>query len=203
MTCAFPNCRFHAVNKGLCIKHQGYTVHRGTDVRVQTTEEAEKEAEAKMFAKLKKKEIPKVSKKRAAEMRVEKKTGTGRAATKASLDAWFMQVEKEHWGESDRCACSECGEQIPVAFARHATAHLFPKKLFPSVATHPLNYMILGAGCGCHEKTHRIDKIVTLHVWPEIARRMNEIMPELPFDELARISTDLHKALDQAVLPIV
>lgn len=200
MSCYFPNCKFHAVKKNLCIKHQGYSVNGG--VHIKTEAEVEKEREEKLLATVKKKEIPKISKKRAAEMRLEQKTGTGRAATKASQDVWFEKIEKEHWGDSDRCACSECGEQIPVAFARHATAHLFPKRLFPSVATHPLNYMILGAGCGCHEKTHRIDKIVTLRVWPEISRRMNEVMAHISHEELSHVTTPMLRALNSQLATV-
>lgn len=51
--------------------------------------------------------------------------------------------------------CTECGEWIPPKLYRAATAHIFPKGLFESVQSHPLNFLILGAGC-CHDKTHTI-----------------------------------------------
>lgn len=143
----------------------------------------------------KKYSIPKVSEKRKKKMEEEKKTVTGKAATKIELDNWFYNIAQKHW-VNGRCKCMECGEEIPVSYSRHATAHLFPKKLFKSIATHELNYMVLGAGCGCHYKTDRVDKIVTLKVWPEIARRMKIMLPILPFDELKHVSSELLVALD-------
>lgn len=70
--------------------------------------------------------------------------------------------------------CSECGEFIPEVVRLHAVAHIFPKSPnsgFPSVATHPLNFLILGAGCGCHNKTHRLDTFSKMKVWPIAVER--------------------------------
>jgi len=44
--------------------------------------------------------------------------------------------------------CQNCGEFIPEKYFRHATAHIFPKKVnggFPSIAAHYLNKLFLGA----------------------------------------------------------
>ena len=139
--------------------------------------------------------IPPKSKKRAEQDRVEKERGTGKVATKLELDKWFDDIKNEHFGNVG-CVCWECGAIVPVQFARHATAHLLPKKLFKSVATHPLNYLILGAGCGCHAKTDRVDKFIKMEVWPEAARRIKEMIPLLPFDELKYLSGQLMTALE-------
>lgn len=141
-----------------------------------------------------KKPLKAISDKKAAVMAEEKKTG--KPASKIELDLWFDNIRKEHFG-NDGCACMECGSFIPVQFARHATAHLLPKKLFKSVATHPENYMILGAGCGCHVKTDRVDLFVKMSVWPEAARRIKEMLPLLPFDELKYLSSQLMAELDK------
>lgn len=90
----------------------------------------------------------------------------------------------------------ECGAPISRVYARHATAHLLPKKLFKSVATNDLNYLIIGAGCGCHDKTHRIDKFVQMRIWPEAAKRINALLPLLPYDELKFVSQQLYDALE-------
>lgn len=140
--------------------------------------------------------IPKKSKKKLAEEKAEKETVTGKVATKLELDVWFNHIRDKHWGVNGYCACMECGAAIPVNYSRHATAHLLAKKIFKSVSTHEINYMILGAGCGCHYKTDRVDQIVTLKVWPEIARRIKILMPLLPMDELRHISNQLLIALD-------
>jgi len=139
--------------------------------------------------------IPKVSKKRAAQIEADKKAGL-KPAGKLELDKWFHDIWIKHFGIGGTCRCMECGEQINEAFSRHATAHLLPKKLFKSVATHELNYMIYGAGCGCHEKTHRVDKFIQMKTWPEAARRIKILIPLLPMDELRYLSNQLLTALD-------
>jgi hypothetical protein len=142
--------------------------------------------------------IPKQSKKKIAQIKAEKeafKVGGGNV-TKIALDKWFYDIAEKHSINGRGCACMECGEWISHDYLRHATAHLLAKKLFKSVATHELNYLILGAGCGCHEKSHRVDKFVQMKVWDEAARRIKIMMPLLPFDELRYISNQLLIALD-------
>jgi len=138
--------------------------------------------------------MKRVSDKRAAEMKEQKVSG--KPASKLELDVWFRYKRDKHWGNSVYCPCMECGAPIPVDYARHATAHLLPKKLFKSVATHELNYLILGAHCGCHYFTDRVDKFVTMQVWPEAARRIKKMIPLLPFDELKYLSGQLMTALE-------
>jgi hypothetical protein len=137
-----------------------------------------------------KKPLKKVSDKKAAEMKL------GKPDERVSLDEWFEKIEKFHCGEHGFTHCMECGAIVPRAYIRHATAHLLPKKIFKSVATHELNYLILGAGCGCHEKTHRIDKFIKMKIWPIAKERILTMMPFLPTDELRRISNQLLIALD-------
>ncbi len=147
--------------------------------------------------KKEKKAIPKVSAKTAAKNKEAKEVGSGKAASKLELDKWFDDIRLKHFnGVGGKGICMECGAGISMAYSRHATAHLLPKKLFKSVATHPDNYMIYGAGCGCHVKTDRIDKFITMKTWPEAARRIKILIPLLPTDELRLISNQLLNALD-------
>lgn len=142
----------------------------------------------------KKYSIPKVSEKRKAKLIEQKEAGTA----EDKLERWFEKIRLDYFtdGEMRGGVCMECGRFIPLEYSRHATAHLLPKKIFKSVATHPLNYLILGAGCGCHDKTHRVDKFIKMKIWPEAARRIKELIPLLPVDELRRISNQLEIALD-------
>lgn len=137
--------------------------------------------------------IPKKSKKRIEQEAKEKITG--KPATKLELEVWFDEIAKKEMSYGV-ALCSECKATILPQYIRHATAHLLPKKIFKSVATHPLNYLILGAGCGCHAKTDRVDKFVQMKVWPEAARRIKEMIPLLPFDELKYLSSQLMTALE-------
>lgn len=115
---------------------------------------------------------------------------------KKTLNEWFNWVAETH-SDGNGCKCWECGSWIPPDYMRHATAHLLPKKLFKSVETHELNFLILGAGCGCHAKTDRLDKFIQLRMWPEAARRIKIMMPLLPFEELQYISSQLLVELDK------
>ena len=141
--------------------------------------------------------IPKVSEKRQKKLDEQKAEGQKKPASKLELDIWYNHVREKHWGSGGYCKCMECGLKIGVEYSRHATAHLLPKKLFRSVATHELNYLILGAHCGCHYLTDRVDKFVTMITWPEAARRIKIMMPLLSFDELKYLSSQLLTALDQ------
>ncbi len=143
----------------------------------------------KLEFKKPKKAIAKIGKKKLEEMKL------GKPDERVSLDEWFDKIENE-WFRFGYCPCMECGEKIPKEYARHATAHLLPKKIFKSVATHDLNYLILGASCGCHDKTHRIDKFIKMKIWGKAKERILQMMPFLPTDELRRISNQLLIALD-------
>lgn len=136
------------------------------------------------------------SEKRLAKEKQAKDAGQVKPVSKLELDVWYNEIKERHWYGWLPAYCGECGDKISVKYSRHTTAHLLPKKLFPSVATHPDNYLILGASCGCHDKTHRIDKFVTMKVWPEAARRIKIMIPLLPFDELKYLSSQLLTALD-------
>lgn len=143
-----------------------------------------------------KKPLKKVSDKKAAENKEAKANGQKKPASKLELDKWFDDIKRHETRITGYGICMECKQCFSLSYFRHATAHLLPKKLFKSVATHPLNYLILGAGCGCHEKTHRVDKFVQMKCWPEAARRIKLMIPELPFDELKYLSSQLLTALD-------
>jgi len=146
----------------------------------------------KMEFKKQKKPLKKVSDKKIAELKADTVV-----KNREDLEKWFEDIKDKHWGKNGGyCECMECGFLIPSNYSRHATAHLLPKKLFKSVASHPLNYLILCAGNGCHEKTHRVDKFVKMKVWPEAARRIKVLIPLLPFDELRHISNQLDIALE-------
>jgi hypothetical protein len=134
--------------------------------------------------------IPKKSAKR-----VEKEKSEVVVKSKDDLEMWFKNVQMKHFTEFGG-ACMECGSHIPLKYARHATAHLLPKNRFRSVACHPVNFLILGAGCGCHALTDRIDKFVGMKIWPEAAKRIKTLLPLLPFDELKYLSGQLMTALE-------
>ena len=136
------------------------------------------------------KPIPKKSAKKLAQEKIPEYKND-----KAELEKWFKDIQAKHF-TSYGGRCMECGSHIPVEFARHATAHLLPKRIFGSVKTHHLNYLILGAGCGCHDKTHRVDTFVKMDIWGEAANKIKQLIPFLDFDEYRYLSQELLTALE-------
>lgn len=105
--------------------------------------------------------------------------GQEEAQSRQELEQWFDNIA---WTIAQNPYCMECGTFIPekikqigskkiISGYRCATAHIFPKNIFESVATHPVNFLILGAGCGCHDKTHRLDTFSDMKIFPEAIRR--------------------------------
>lgn len=73
--------------------------------------------------------------------------------------------------------CWETNEYIPEKYYRAASCHILPKAIFPSVAHHPKNFLVLSASNGSHDKTHRIDTFCKMKVWPIAVDRFLEILP--------------------------
>lgn len=79
------------------------------------------------------------------------------------LNQWFEFVATSIRADP---YCWECRTYIPESFYRHASAHIIPKSIFPSVAIHPLNFIILGASCGCHSKyDSSIENACKMRIW--------------------------------------
>lgn len=78
------------------------------------------------------------------------------------LELWFrriaLEIEKNPY-------CWETGAYISKNDYRNATAHIFPKSIFPSISTHPMNYLILSPRNGSHDKTHRIDTFSRMKIF--------------------------------------
>jgi hypothetical protein len=109
----------------------------------------------------------------------------------AALQKFFKDAAKVI---EDNPKCWECNTFIPKAYYRAATAHILPKNPnsgFPSVAAHPMNYLVLGAGCGCHNKTHRLDTFSKMKIFPEAVERFWQFYP---------LITEKHKLLDEFIM---
>lgn len=87
--------------------------------------------------------MPKKSAKKIAQEKLLKESGE-----ESELVKWYEDIMKKEDKQ-----CWNCGEDLTHYNKQdwHACiAHVIPKSQFPSVATHPLNYMILGKWCNCH-----------------------------------------------------
>jgi hypothetical protein len=108
------------------------------------------------------------------------------------LDAWYADRVKTM---SDHCM--ECRERIATWnawYAKAAIAHILPKKLFRSVRTHPLNYLILGGGCGHHYQYDRSwESAATMKVFPLAIERLMQFYHEIDLRE-RRLLPDILRA---------
>ena len=100
------------------------------------------------------------------------------------LELWFrriaLEIEKNPY-------CWETGDYISAKDYRSATSHIFPKAIFKSISTHPMNFLILSPRNGSHDKTHRIDTFSQMKVFPIAIERFYLFEKEI---------TEQHKYLD-------
>lgn len=128
-----------------------------------------------------KKPIKKVSDKKASENKQAKDEG------ESDLNKWFKAREKDIIDSGS--VCWETGEHIPIAYHRHSTGHIFPKSIFPSVATHPLNFVVLSASNGSHFKFDvGVSEAKKMKVFPEAAER---------YLQFKHLITEKHKYLNE------
>ena len=142
--------------------------------------------------------IPKVSKKRAAEIAAEKEA---RGNEDTHLQKWFKARQKHLIG-----ACSRCGEKYnhkDFKEAIKATAHILPKRdnMFPSISLHPLNWIELGAYCGCHKWFDEYASWKQIVADPKIGKLIVErfiaIEPDIAEEERKHIPQVLKDILEQ------
>lgn len=114
--------------------------------------------------------------------------GGGNRRKDLELGEWFEMVAEQI---RKHPYCWNCHEFIPPSFYRAASAHILPKRKtygFPSVATHPMNFIILGAGCGCHAKYDRSwDDAEQMPVFRVVKKRFKYFVDSLPPDDLRRV----------------
>ena len=112
----------------------------------------------------------------------------GEPANNELLDKWFDKIMKIIEASP---YCWECGKYIPKPFYRMACAHILPKRQnygFPSVATHDLNFLILGAGCGCHSKYDMCwEDAQKMKVWSIAVERFQQFRDFIDASEANRI----------------
>jgi hypothetical protein len=130
-----------------------------------------------------KKAIAKKSAKKLKQEAEEKKGGKDLAAAK---ERWFQDRRKEMAG-----FCKNCGKpsfKHSNEYFRYSIAHILAKRksMFPSVATHPDNWVEL---CGdCH---HNLDNcmidLTDLSCWDEIVVKFQRIYPLIAQEEKKRI----------------
>jgi len=122
--------------------------------------------------------IPKKSEKRIAKEKEQSET----KGSETELQKWYARIMK-----TEKPICWETGNKINTEdkVAWHGSiAHVLPKSLFPSVATHQCNYLILQMYGGTHgqydSSWHNAQK---MKVWPTAIDRFLMIEPDISADE--------------------
>lgn len=118
------------------------------------------------------------------------------SGAKLTMNFWYAARIKELSG-----FCQECGTRLPLhnpRYARACVAHILPKRdnLFPSVKSHPLNYIELGPFCGCHGKYDKSwDDAIKMRVWPLAVERFKQFMHLIASKELRNLPAELYNLI--------
>jgi hypothetical protein len=127
----------------------------------------------------KRKGIAPISEKRRAKLAAEKEA---RGDSETQLQQWYSHIMA-----TEEPVCWETGERINKEDElgwRGSIAHILPKNLFPSVATHPLNYMILKMWGGTHtDYDSSWSKAKLMKVWPIAVERFLQFEKDIADNE--------------------
>jgi hypothetical protein len=127
--------------------------------------------------------IPKVSAKRLAQNKADKEELKG---GESELQKWYAKIMQD-----ETAKCWETGEAINKQDKRgwHGSiAHILCKSQYPTVATHPLNYMILKMWGGTHgQYDSSWENAAKMKVWPYALKVINVLYPLLTREEKAKL----------------
>jgi hypothetical protein len=149
--------------------------------------------------KLEKKPMRKVSEKKLALQAQEKKLVSSDGDTLKEL--WFKARRTDLTGTC-QCGCGESSQKKDKIYFRHSIAHIFPKRLFPSIEYHPLNFVerrfwaTAGGGSACHSimDDTSMDRWPNMGDWPDIKAKFYILAPLLtPEEKATKFYTQLEK----------
>lgn len=130
-----------------------------------------------------KKPIPKKSVKKIEQEAAERQE---RGEQETELQKWYSHIM-----QTEHPVCWETGEKIDTRDVKgwHGSiAHALPKIQFPSVATHPKNYLILKMWGGTHgQYDSSWENASRMKVWPIACEVFNQLYPLLSADEKRRL----------------
>jgi hypothetical protein len=150
--------------------------------------------QAKLPKPIKKYSIPKKSAKKLKQEAEEKKEHSKGGGSE--LDRWFQARRKEMQG-----VCLHCGEKTTKHqdnWYKCSIAHLLPKRLFKSIATHPLNWIELCFWTNnCHARfdTFTLD-IIELNCYDLVIERFVAMYPDIDPKERKYIPEQLRQYIN-------
>lgn len=121
------------------------------------------------------KPIPKVSKKKLAEIAAAKSE-----KKKDPLDQWFEEMRKNMVGVC-QCGCARSSSKHENDNYKSSIAHIFPKRLFKSIATNDLNWVERNFWDGCHTNmdNRSVEKWPMFADWDDIKEKFHKLSPIL------------------------
>lgn len=128
--------------------------------------------------------IPKISKKRAAQLEEEKNNRNGDDTEK---EKWFKLINKKLVGVC-QCGCGNKSQKNDELYFRNSCCHIFPKKDFISIMYHPLNYVERAFWGGCHSVMDdtSMDRWPGMADWEDIKEKFHVLAPLLTDEERAK-----------------
>jgi hypothetical protein len=135
--------------------------------------------------------IPKVSEKRKRQMKVWEQEDSD-----DKLQQWFEVVRLQLTGKCRHCGNPSCKESDE--YYKFSIAHILPKAYFPSVATHPDNFVELCFwGNSCHtQMDNNILDMIDMACFDEIITKFQRIYPFIAKEEKRRIPAVLLNYID-------
>lgn len=103
-----------------------------------------------------------------------------------ALDLWFVERRKDLVGTC-QCGCGNKSQKKDDTFYRHCICHIYPKRLFKSVCTHPLNFVERSFWGGCHSVLDdtSMDRWPSMADWDDIKAKAIAMQPYLTEQEKA------------------
>jgi len=125
------------------------------------------------------KPLNKISPKKAAADKAQKEAGRG-----GELDKWFEERRKGLTGIC-QCGCGRKSSKHEDEHYRASCCHVFPKRIFKSIALHPLNCIERNFWDGCHSVLDNtsMDRWVNMADWEDIKERFHILAPLLTDEE--------------------
>ncbi len=125
--------------------------------------------------------IPKISKKRAAKIKEQQQSNSD-----DSMDKFFERMRKRLTGTC-QCGGAEKTQKDDDTFYRNCICHIFPKKIFKSIATHELNWVERSFWSGCHTNmdNRSIELWKNFADWDDIKEKFYILAPLLTDEERA------------------
>lgn len=106
------------------------------------------------------------------------------ADSEENQDKWWEDRRRDLVGTC-QCGCGSKSQKKDDTYYRHCICHIFPKRLFKSVARHPLNFVERAFWGGCHTNMddQSIEKWVGMADWDDIKAKVERIVPYISPEE--------------------